>query len=431
MTAPLESSAKQTQIASAGFSPHPAMTNRAFPSPRAAIPSHSSAGLTGRFWQMPFSSADSPIPLRGAGPRILSCCYRDGKLWMEARYDRGLSGGAVFVGLNLETFDFQTVEFEGRQLDSITSYFAGGRRFDVDAAHLYLSLPDNVERYSFAKKTWEPFALAGSANVIRAGSRTFFVSSNSILEYAAGDSIQVLASRRRRPAVTALDTVKTYSPAHVFLDANAALNVCAGNEVYRLPAGASDWQSVGKLPPPLDWPKARFFDEGFIVPAGVASAEFWGMGRFATEPQLLFRQTPRFGPVLITRNAGPPHWKASPPDGPFCLDNDCIWFLTAEPPVNASPGNDSNSLWLVRFKYGNSEPISIAINLPNQPEIRPATLGMASTIGRWILQSTPDGLVIIPDRLPGLWLIPRGNLEYAASAVEHPQPVRNPAPSSP
>src|SRR5208337_3951620 len=141
-------------------------------------------------------------------PRIGSFCYRDGKLWLEQRFDAlGGRGRARFTGVDLKNFATESADFDNEDysLPALMQRRAGSRPFEVDPHYLYVALTDSVRRYSFRERVWEPLPQAGAGKPVRLNDRLFFTSPTSILESSGNDTIKVLASSRRHPAVSVLD----------------------------------------------------------------------------------------------------------------------------------------------------------------------------------------------------------------------------------
>jgi TolB-like protein len=306
------------------------------------------------FWKLPAEEDDN----QGASHRgyIISACYRDGRLWVQEFYESvEMSGRTEFYGVDLKTFATQHVAFRDDQYSfwqAMTGF--GENRFDVDTNYLYLWLKDSARRYSFAKQTWEGFPMARDGRPQRLGNRLFFTTPVSIHEYLPDGSLQLLASCRRRPAVTALDNLDNYTPCHLFLDPAGRVNVCVSNEVYTL-SNTNDWQHSASLPT-ANYSEASLFDNGFVLPL---LDQWWGMVTPSQKPELLFRRSRLNSPGYVqfhppvSQETPAPRWNWPPPASHPCLDGDCLWFI-ADPLVLdffPRPSLKSSQLTLVRYKY--------------------------------------------------------------------------------
>jgi hypothetical protein len=371
-----------------------------------------------RFWKIPTGEDD----LRQGYPpgHIASWCYRDGRFWVQELYGPfQAASGAIFHGVDLKTFSARLVAFKGEQHAFTEAMLIGGKHeFDVDGSYLYLWLKDSVRRYSFKRQNWEVFTPAGDSKPERLGDRLFFTSPTSVRECLPDGALQLLASCRRRPAVTALDNMDNYGACHLFLDAKGRINLCASNELYRL-AGANDWQHYATIPARDLFPPT-LFDDGFIVPM----EEWWGMFGPCQKPEFLFRQPGLPGRHAATPPATPaPRWPAPPPSLTVCPEGDCLWFLVdSSRPMRAAPGispagpESTGGLSLVRCQYDEPRSMRMALTLPEpQGGAAQASARGPENLRRrgWMLTTTPEGLVATHREARGFWLIPRADLNQA------------------
>jgi hypothetical protein len=357
-----------------------------------------------RFWQIPTRENDRR---QGYPPgHIASWCYRDGTFWVQEVYGPFQEARwANFHGVDLKTFSARTVGFEGEQYAFSAEMVMGGKHeFDVDSNYLYLWLKDSVRRYSFQRRNWEVFAPAGDSKPQRLGNRLFFISPTSIRELLPDDALQLLASCRRRPALSALDNMDDYGTCHLFLDAKGRINICASNELYML-AAANDWQHYATVPA-RDLSFANLFDEGFIEQAASA-----------------------------------PRWPPQTPTRSVCADGDCLWFLfDTQRPMMGAPGfspagpDTAGGLSLVRCKYDESRSMTISLTLP-EPEAgaEQGSAGGQENLRRrvWIITATPEGLIATHSAAHGFWLIPRGVLSQAVSEAYARQSAIKAGPEGP
>ena len=262
------------------------------------------------------------------------------------------------------------------------------------------------------------------------GNRLFFTTVNSIQEYLPDGSLQLLASCRRRPAITALDNMDNYAPCHLFLDGQGRINVCASNELYLL-SGTNDWQHYATLPAGVFF-GGTLSEDGFVQPL---REDWWGMFGPCQKPEILFRLPAPSRPGIIQirppvsqKPASAPRWLEPPPGWNACLDGDCLWFPSDSsqptPGIYESSTNSSGALALVRYKYDEPHHIKIAVDLSEQEadaaqaSNRPR-LPNPSGRNKWNLTATPEGLAATHGTA-GFWLIPREDLNRAvAEASEH------------
>jgi hypothetical protein len=406
------------------------------------IPAASNTLHVHRYWSAPaLTNAEVRAPPFASltdltkTPRIGSCCYRDGKLWLELRYDAlGGKGLARFAAVDLNTFSCQSIEFRNEEfsLPNLVVRRAGSRPFEVDANYLYVTLGDFVRRYSFKDKVWEPLKEAGSGKPVRLGRRLFFVNSTSILESTEDGTFRVLASTRRRPAVSALDQLDNYDPGFLFLDTRDRLLAWIGSGVYALDPGAKDWERIGAMPGPTS-SRSWWFDEGFMAQGNDG---WWGVSSHSPKPELLFRlalsrTTPQPNPVAPRMSA--PLWDQRPPSPECCLDGNCLWSLVprmdGEPQAPARPGGPPAAVrpleaTLVRFKFGEATPVAVPVRFEAAAVDGPRSFNQGLRLpseSQWLLEPAPEGLVAAPRSAPGFWLISRKELAAALATVNQGQ----------
>lgn len=402
------------------------------------------------FWPIPLPDGSDDL-----APQIASCCYRDGKLWVEVRYDPiGYKGRADFFGVDLRTFESEKAEFHGEDasLPNLIYRKPGAHPFEVDGNYLYLSLGSSIQRYAFKEHAWQQFQVPASGRIqpIRLGDHLYFTSSNSILEYTTDGAFHVLASSRRQPALNLLDKVENYGSPHLFRASDGALVACVQNDIYALTT-TNGWVHMVTLPY-VDWSRFYPFDDGFVVPVGPASREWWGMFGHLSAPKFLFRQSSppgivvHEGAIAQQGNSAGPVWEVPLPGIEFCNQGDSLWFLSGSPKVGADVSGhlqiqkvDGQDVALIRFKAGEEASVVIPIQFTAEATaFTPATVQMLAQPRvepwkpNWLLEWTPEGLVISRALVPGFWFVPRTDLDrmvklfYSRQGVPANQPAATP-----
>jgi hypothetical protein len=441
-------------IQAAGPPPHSPHATLAKATPVSALSDTSPAPPSirplnaGRFWKIPDLAGVEKTELPGGRyayiyngndyiPQIVSCCYRDGKLWVEVRYDRSWhKGRADFFSIDLATFAAQKIEFEGDEFSLPNQKI---HSFEPYKGYLYLSLHNAVSRYSFKNHSWKQFPVPASGGImpVRLKDRLFFTSSSSILEYTTNGSFRTLASSRRRPPMTLLDKVENYGSPHLFLTKDNQLHARVGDGIYVFSSKNDDWFKVDSLPR-VDNSNYYPFDEGFIAANGWSVGQWSGLFGDLSSVKNLFRKSRPPGSMLSGYQLAklvPTEWSMDFPSIEFCLQGNSIWFLTNPPKLNS---NASQQLQveavhgiepcLVCFTLGEKPATTIPvrfdaenINLtPGASQMLSNPLGnsmSASWEPKWLLDWTPPGLVLIREALPGFWFIPAKKLAAGIERV--------------
>lgn len=394
-----------------------------------------------RFWKFP---AKPDYPGRQRTPQLMTCCYRDGRLWMEVGGGRSYRD-VDFVGVDLDTFRARVVEYNNEKYDLPGQSVEGeGHQFEIHRGCLYLGLWDSVARYDLGTDEWKPFPfpIAGRVRPVRLGDRLFFTSDSTILEYTAAGEFRLLASNRRKPPVTALDVIDHYGLPPLFQTAGGIVNACVGGRVFSLSTQTNDWQFTAAIPK-SSYDRFFLFDDGIISTFVRTSeeGELWAMRGNDVGFQLLFRQPARLSARLIpfyalepktNPNTNTPCWNL-PDDirvAKFapCLENDKLWLLAGtfnfqSDPVKQVQLKETNGwhILLFRFTPGEAEPIRIPLLLAFEStglSDFSADMLLRSSNKQVVFQSTPKGLVISCEFVPGFWFVPKTDLDPLIQAQE-------------
>ena len=396
-----------------------------------------------RFWEIPlprkmtftnyFNNGEFVnLSTVGAPSSLIAFCYREGCLWGEAEHEWGVVHPRFFFRVNLETFTSECIPIEKDRYHPQDSYapFAGPfRTFEVYSNHLYISSSDGIKRYSLARKTWEdlPVPVGGHARITAFDGRIFLTSASAIIEMSPdGQTSKVLASSRRRPPLTMLDTMDGYfvkvAPdwsscklfAPVLPGPDGSVATFLKGRFYVLAPNASDWT------PWLEIHGGReaglvFSPEGLLVLFNLEVArpppesELYLFRAGSTNLDCLFADAPSSAEqtylkeIRRDRQQPTPRWAS--PEGmrivnwPSCLDWDTVWVLYGPP----------KDLTLLHFVPGRAEPVSYRLRL--KPPVDRQHFGVNQN--GWIqIEATPQGIVFGGAGVSsGLWFIPSADLQ--------------------
>jgi hypothetical protein len=208
--------------ATPGRSPRPEPMERGFTS-AASLPTNVLAVT--RFWSLLERSAETNQPTQLA---IANWCYREGRLWVDARAMRlGTYAGqetffnrAVIFSIEPDTLMTEVISLDSRQFTPPERrlFEASARGFEVHNGWLYVSSADVIRRFSLKTRVWEdlPVPLQGHARITFAGDRMILTTKDSVLAASPdGKVVQILASNRRQPPLTRLDSLSAYDSAPV------------------------------------------------------------------------------------------------------------------------------------------------------------------------------------------------------------------------
>jgi hypothetical protein len=396
-----------------------------------------------RFWRLPrrLPGVEDDVALM-----IVSCCFRDGNLWLDTRYDRigtyvgreTFANRGAIIKVNLDTFESEVIPLDPKSFSLPDRWSKPNppRPFELFKGWLYVSSADSLKRYSLKDRTWEdlPIPVHGHARFRVAGDSLLLSTDDSILELAGnGREARILASSRRRPAVTALDSVDRYDGAPLVQGPEGHFVAWVGEKWYQQSPDNKDWLLLGSWPVPPS-ASCELFDDGLILTgshSGPGERQMFALFNGAREPELLLSQP-------ATMSMSPAPWQISPqparpaqprwslPEGvrvlnyPVCLQGQALWVFAGRilpddfrrTPPNAQSQTDSRVV-LFRLEPNQPKPFEMAIRLrsPGPGLVRGFELRERVTF-----ELTPRGLVVATSFLPGFWLIPQTELDSRLKA---------------
>jgi hypothetical protein len=205
-----------------------------------------------RVWPWPTDLVADAAPV----PTAVAACFRNGRLWIEVMYKTEgvrLCKALVF-GLDLGTFSTEVVELP--LLDFKLVYSATesehildtGNSFEVLGDCLVFSVADKLKRFSFKSRTWEDLAVPTAGRLTLLDDRLFATTDDSIVEVSTrGDSQTILASARRRPPATILDSLENYRQPPIFHGPNGSIATWIHERLYALDEKTKAWSAITNL----------------------------------------------------------------------------------------------------------------------------------------------------------------------------------------
>lgn len=441
----------ERELAQGLVSDPPASTSRpavavkppAQPPPALASSSSNVVHVT-RFWSMPH-----PWPIEEYWPfpafTINTVYYRAERLWFEVR-NGNEPPKAVIFGVSLSDMKTEVIELP---LD-IIGLPRGSFNFDVMGNFLYYGAGDRIKRYSLRAKTWEdlPTPTQGYARLTTLNGRLFVSTVDSIIEITKdGKGAEILASSRRRPALSVLDSVDGYghSPPPVFLGPSGSLRTLIGTSIYTLETNKNQWSQIEV---PAQQREASFF--AFSDQAAVFRFAYsWLLlPNDESVTELLLTEPAASGAGVSPRPpfnrrstenvaSQKPRWihplDVALVNAPFCLEGETPWFFAGD--LGMRDDGSGGALFkeqsgrhalLLEFKKNAPQARMIPLWFDLKTGIFPPVLlrkiggfstptaqGLVRTYvpGRPIFQSTPHGIVVTAENVPGFWLIPWADLE--------------------
>jgi hypothetical protein len=294
---------------------------------------------------------------------------------------------------------------------------------------LYVSDRDAIRRYDLKQKQWSelPFPGQARAQLFAINGHLYASSPEGIWEILdAGRSAKILASTRRRPAASSLDSRDSLGKPMLFPGRENTLWAASGGEVFSW--DGTDWKTVLTIPglviPEIHEHTAFFWTEEFPQPFSL-----WRLSPEDAEPVLCMREVLKnpstirgSPPPEYTRGAKPPRplWKL-PEDARVArssviIDGTSIW-LTAIP---VDGRNSWTSDTMAEDARRGLQPKLLCL-LPGIPEPFMITLRFDSTIGPMpvLNRMAPGGSIwtessseylFIGSSPLGVWVLPKAEI---------------------
>jgi Ca2+-binding EF-hand superfamily protein len=400
-----------------------------------------------RFWQWPLDLAESYEII----PAATAACFRNGRVWIEVLYksERIYLRKAVVIGLDPGSFSTEVVE-----LPITTNKFnisatesrdelQTGASFEVLGDHLFFSLGDTIKRYSFRSKTWEDLAVPTAGHLTVLDGRLFATTDDSIVELSPNGNTQtILASARRRPAATILDSLENYGQPSIFRGPNGAIATRIHDRLYALDDKTRAWSEITSLPQEPTSAPARSAGESRVCSFSTASwrtnqlftpVDEFSVAMSAPQPPSLFRrsyslrdsrsESPLWPEPESLRFAAPRIFLAESNAWVFFGQR---WVKTGPvgPPVRANwktsiESTSPRALYIYWNDLGRPLPIPMEMDL-GSVTVSPylameIPFGTHGALGLQTI-ATPAGLIQINGSF-GLWLIPWSDLRTLMKAA--------------
>jgi Curli production assembly/transport component CsgG len=250
--------------------------------------------------------------------------WMDGKLVLDFRFDctiylkaTGFGGErtrAVAFIFDPENENWEIIPYppESQDARGYPRWPQTGLPFELYQNNFYLSDGDNLKEYDRQTRQWKIFPIPGldSAELYAVGERLYAANQRSIFEITdGGKTTRILASTRRRPAESALDSMETLGfsppsatgpplPPELFSGPDQAIYANIGKKIFRW--NGKDWRETFDLnisQPPESFGNAVIFRS---IPSWGSDdrARLWIWNGNESAPELALSDPPKHpGPV--------------------------------------------------------------------------------------------------------------------------------------
>lgn len=301
---------------------------------------------------------------------------------------------------------------------------------------LYCGFRNQIRKYPLNTRQWEslPFPGEKQPHLFAVNGRLFAANDEALFEILdGGKATRLLASTRRRPAVSVLDSLETLGTAALFPGPDHSLRAGIQGAVYSW--NGSDWNgvlSVGQTGPPEVFEGASVLRRApFRQPA-----EIWLLPNDESGAELCWREEPRVDPYSgfvggaqgRTTNQSTPTWKTSYrsplAEAAVTTENADLYFFAAFADLTDAAGQKAaleqygRHADLVCLQRDSEKPLRIPLRFGSTAGVPPVNTSRPfrplrmNQIPWWILFAR-DSLVIGHANAPGFWTIPRSELDEA------------------
>jgi len=325
--------------------------------------------------------------------------------------------------------------------------------FEVLDGQVYVAGSNAVYRVRGDQAERLPVSVSGYSRLQAVHGRLVVCAAGAILAYdPKQDTVETLASARRRPALNLLDQLDNLGLPVPVAVAGGRLRVAVQSDVYEYDFLTRQWSALPNFRRPANTTNIRVHEDavefhtaahhpvGFAcrLPATATNWLFTAM-RIPPSPQPGFMFS--VGPSL----PGLPEWMPADPElSPVVIatasGSNLVWAITAIK-FEADPASEHPSLGatkgvharLAAYRVGVKQPAVVPLWFDLPPNaLHRSAISLFRGGGRIAtdqLMSTPHGLVCLSPAVPGFWLLPWSELlprvepELARLAAEQSQPL--------
>ena len=397
------------------------------------------------------------------GLRISANHWSEGKLLLDLQFSGDFFEGDYqeVGGVSLAAaaiFDptsgrWDMLEYPEAHINAITIGFKK-RSIELFNGDFYLSAGGQLQKYDFATKQWKKLNVPGLNNsqLVAVNGRLYAANNETIFEInGPGNGTRILASTRRRPAASILDSLDNLGspsptaggyplPPQLFSGPEHSLYASVGKKIFGW--DGNDWHEILAMNisqvPEIFQDTVIFRSVSMLDPANL-----WIWAKNQSAPELCLHDKPKPHPQLNLGRDNPdnqtsrPSWKS--PDGDY-LTSAAATFYKSNPYFFVDHGvvtNDSGH-WTVAERDGYhaklvclsrdlAEPIVVPLKFDlqrGQPPLK--SLGEKMEQIPW--ETGPTWMMFAGDTLYlgqpntlGVWTIPRSQLDPALAAQKQIQ----------
>jgi hypothetical protein len=399
---------------------------------------------TARFYKIPRlalpPTPPGPFRMTVEGHRVL-----EGKVWFDVRYGWGTdwrAAAAVWdpgdappvVSAATITNGWRVIPYPGEDAGWNDASSGGwdealnGVHFELFHGALYLSVWQGLmKRFLLQSNVWEtlPIPVDKPTQLFALRDRLFAANEAAIYEILDnGQRTHLLASCRRRPSGSILDTLDTLGTPVLFPGPQNSLRASIGDKIYSWKN--HDWEEVFSLP---GIAAPAVFDDAIILRSKYPpAAKFWRLPKEGSEPELCWQEEWKISPPWSIGVPPPPYIKPVTGRGAkrqpeltlasaaVMSERSNLYFLA--PHFDRSGQADEGQADFVCLQEGSSKPMAVPVQMP--PGFRLSSNlsgpGWSGPVRFPSMRSVGALLLVGQPGAQGVMAIPWKDLESALSA---------------
>jgi hypothetical protein len=310
--------------------------------------------------------------------------------------------------------------------------------------NLYSCVDGPLQKYDFQTQQWRTLEAPGADKSALSGVNHHLYAANdeAIFEIAGNGTTRLLASTRRQPAITALDSLDNYHAIQLFAGPHDSLCASIGKEIYQW--DGNDWHDIlttAATRPPEIFDEAIIF-RGISSPGSDDRSQLWIWNKGSSPPELSLVDKPKPHPGTVTSPFGrprrqylTPHWQSLDDEflvsSPATFYQSNLYFFVDHSDIKDINGRqtvvekDGYHAKLVCLSPDLAEPIVIPLKFDTgkgqppserQAEASAPWLAMNSTFLDTTAHFSRDNLFFCQRNLDGVWSLPLSELDPAIMA---------------
>jgi len=298
--------------------------------------------------------------------------------------------------------------------------------FQLFHGDFYLSDGGELKKFDFKTRQWATLSVPEhkDSQFFTVNGQLFAANEENIFEITdSGQSSHILASIRRRPTVSALDSLDNLGAPVLFAGPDRSLRVTVKDKIFAW--NGNDWREELALNSSLP-PEVLEDSTIFRAMSSFDGASLWMLHKNQSSPELCLIERTRPNPIITPgqkrkaeAQTASPLWKSLEGDslvnaGAAAYQSNLYFY------VDHSSSSDTNAYHakLICLSRGIAEPIIVPLKFDTEhgrPPIASPSRGLGGTLSSGWMHFSENSLFIGHPNTPGVWTIPISEIETAVA----------------